>query len=151
VGSAALSKEGAHVYITGRREQELATALTQIGGEATGVRGEAPMTAEHVLRLHIDGFNRALQQRDYAALEAIYSERYMLVRSDGSVLNKEQVLRDLREQGLMFPRIDIEDLLIRVFGSTAILTPRAKQHRRATGRAQMRTSGSLRCMLKRVT
>jgi hypothetical protein len=42
------------------------------------------MTAEHVLRLHIDGFNRALQQQDYAALEAIYWERYMLVRPAGS-------------------------------------------------------------------
>ena len=34
----ALAKEGAHVYITGRREQELATAVQQIGGNATGVR-----------------------------------------------------------------------------------------------------------------
>ena len=56
------------------------------------------MTAEHVLRLHTDGFNRALQQQDYRALEEIYSVRYMLVRPDGSVLNKEEVLRDLREQ-----------------------------------------------------
>ncbi len=34
----ALAKEGAHVYITGRREQELATAVQQIGGN--GVRGD---------------------------------------------------------------------------------------------------------------
>ena len=39
------------------------------------------MTPEEVLRLHTDGFNRALRQHDYAALEAIYSERYMLVRT----------------------------------------------------------------------
>jgi hypothetical protein len=51
-----------------------------------------------------------LQQQDYAALEAIYSERYMLVRPDGSVLNKEQILKDLRERGLTFHRIDLEDL-----------------------------------------
>jgi NAD(P)-dependent dehydrogenase (short-subunit alcohol dehydrogenase family) len=36
----ALAKEGAHVYITGRREQELATAVQQIGRNATGVRGD---------------------------------------------------------------------------------------------------------------
>ena len=36
----ALAKEGAHVYITGRREQELAAAVQQIGGNATGVRGD---------------------------------------------------------------------------------------------------------------
>ena len=36
----ALAKEGAHVYITGRREQDLATAVQQIGENATGVRGD---------------------------------------------------------------------------------------------------------------
>src|SRR5437899_9567966 len=36
----ALAKEGAHVYITGRREPELRTAVQQIGRNATGVRGE---------------------------------------------------------------------------------------------------------------
>src|ERR1700747_1041642 len=36
----ALPKEGAHVYITGRREPELRTAVQQIGRNATGVRGD---------------------------------------------------------------------------------------------------------------
>ena len=36
----ALAKEGAYVYITGRRERELTTSVQQIGGNATGVRGD---------------------------------------------------------------------------------------------------------------
>src|SRR6201997_2042995 len=36
----ALAKEGAHVYITGRREPELRTAVQHIGRNATGVRGD---------------------------------------------------------------------------------------------------------------
>jgi NAD(P)-dependent dehydrogenase (short-subunit alcohol dehydrogenase family) len=36
----ALAKEGAYVYITGRRERELTTAVQQIGGNATGVLGD---------------------------------------------------------------------------------------------------------------
>ena len=36
----ALAKEGAYVYITGRRERELTTAVQQIGGNATAVRGD---------------------------------------------------------------------------------------------------------------
>jgi len=36
----ALVKEGAYVYITGRRERELATAVQEIGGNATGVQGD---------------------------------------------------------------------------------------------------------------
>jgi NAD(P)-dependent dehydrogenase (short-subunit alcohol dehydrogenase family) len=36
----ALAREGSHVYITGRREQELATAVQQIGSNVTGVQGD---------------------------------------------------------------------------------------------------------------
>jgi hypothetical protein len=40
------------------------------------------MTAAQVLQVHTEGFNRALTQQDYGALEGIYSEMYMLVRPD---------------------------------------------------------------------
>jgi ketosteroid isomerase-like protein len=84
------------------------------------------MTAEQVLQLHSEGFNRALIQQDYGALEGIYSEIYMLVRPDGSVLNKQQVLKDLREQGLKFHSIELEDAVVRVIGPVAILTAATK-------------------------
>lgn len=61
------------------------------------------MTEEELLRLHSEDFNQALVRQDYGALQRIYSERYMLVRPDGSVLNKQQVLKDLREQGVEIP------------------------------------------------
>jgi hypothetical protein len=83
------------------------------------------MTAEQVLQLHSEGFNRALTQQDYDALEGIYSEMYMLVRPDGSVLNKQQVLKDLREQ-LRVRSIELEDAAVRVVGSVAILTAASK-------------------------
>ena len=83
------------------------------------------MTAEQVLQLHAEGFNQALTQQDYHALEGIYSEIYMLVRPDGSVLNKQQVLKDLREQ-LMIHSIELEDAVVRVVGSVAILTAASK-------------------------
>ena len=84
------------------------------------------MTTEQVLQLHSEGFNRALIQQDYGALEGIYSEMYMLVRPDGSVLNKQQVLKDLREQGLRIHSIELEDAVVRVVGSVAILTAASK-------------------------
>jgi Domain of unknown function (DUF4440) len=84
------------------------------------------MTAKQVLQLHSEGFNRALIQQDYDALEGIYSEIYMLVRPDGSVLNKQQILKDLREQGLRIHSIDLEDAAVRVVGSVAILTAASK-------------------------
>jgi hypothetical protein len=84
------------------------------------------MTAEQVLQLHSEGFNRALTQQDYDALEGIYSERYMLVLPDGSVLNKRQILKDLREQGLRIHSIELEDAAVRVADSVAILTAASK-------------------------
>jgi NAD(P)-dependent dehydrogenase (short-subunit alcohol dehydrogenase family) len=36
----ALAREGSHVYITGRRERDLATAVQQFGSNVTGVHGD---------------------------------------------------------------------------------------------------------------
>jgi ketosteroid isomerase-like protein len=84
------------------------------------------MTAEEVLHLHTEGFNQALKQQDYVELEQIYSNIYMLVRPDGTLLNKQQVLKDLREQGLTFHSIEVIDPVVRVLGSAAILTAESR-------------------------
>ncbi len=63
------------------------------------------MTVEDVVRTHTEGFNRALTAHDLDALSAIYTDDYMLVRPDGSVLGKEDVLRDLGAGGLRFTSI----------------------------------------------
>ena len=80
------------------------------------------MTEAEVLRIHTNCFYGALKSQDFVALEGLYSDRYMLVRPDGSILNKQQVLNDLREQGLAFQSIDLEREQVRLFGSVAILT-----------------------------
>src|ERR1700726_328546 len=80
------------------------------------------MTAEQILRIHTDIFNRALREQDYAALEELYAGDYMLVRPDGSVLNKQEVLQDLRSGGLRFHSIQLGQTEVRMYGSTAVLT-----------------------------
>jgi hypothetical protein len=84
------------------------------------------MTAEDILSIHKDTFNRALMEQDYIALEGLYADDYMLVRPDGSVLNKQEVLRDLRSDGLRFPSIEIDQTEVRMYGSTAVLTAESK-------------------------
>ena len=84
------------------------------------------MTEELLLRCHSEDFNQALIRQDYGALDQIYSEQYMLVRPDGSVLNKQQVLTDLREMGLKFHSIELNDAVARVFDSVGILTGESK-------------------------
>jgi ketosteroid isomerase-like protein len=80
------------------------------------------MTEAEVLRTHADLFNGALKSRDWNQLAAIYSDDYMLVRPDGSVLCKEEVLADLRIGGLAVKAIEIADVKVRIHGGTAILT-----------------------------
>jgi len=80
------------------------------------------MTEAEVLRTHVDFFNGALKSRDWDQLAAIYSDDYMLVRPDGSVLSKEEVLADLRIGGLAFKAIEIADVKVRIHGDAAILT-----------------------------
>src|SRR5580698_6346565 len=85
-------------------------------------RGERKMTEAEVLRTHVELFYGALKSRDWDQLAAIYSDDYMLVRPDGSVLSKQEVLTDLRIGGLTFKAIEIADVKIRIHGDTAILT-----------------------------
>ena len=80
------------------------------------------MTAEEVLRVHRNIFYRSLIKHDYDALADLYANEYMLVRPDGSVLNKEAVLRDLKFGGLTFKSIELSGEDVRSYGETAILT-----------------------------
>jgi hypothetical protein len=80
------------------------------------------MTADEVLRTHNDVFYGALKSGDYAALEEPYSDDYMLVRSDGSVRDKREVLRDLRTNGRRFHSIERRDGAVWISGPTAVLT-----------------------------
>jgi hypothetical protein len=57
------------------------------------------MTKEDVLRTHTQVFYGALKSQDYDALAHVYADDYQLVRPDGSLLNKEQVLKTCATNG----------------------------------------------------
>src|SRR6266850_3395111 len=80
------------------------------------------MTKDEILKVHSGVFYAALTSQNYAALEELYSDDYILVRPDGSVLNKQEVLQDLRNNGLTFHSIDLLQSLVRIYGSTALVT-----------------------------
>ena len=67
------------------------------------------LTAEEVARTHTEVFNAALLSGDLDTLAMLYADDYMLVRPDGSVLSKDEVLYDLREGGLTFKSIEVTE------------------------------------------
>ncbi len=80
------------------------------------------MTESEVIAVHRNGFYKALLSQDYTALSELYLDDYLLVRPNGSVLNKQQVLDDLSETGLQFTAIDLIAEKVRVYGDNAIIT-----------------------------
>jgi ketosteroid isomerase-like protein len=80
------------------------------------------LTADEVARTHTQVFNAALLSRDLDTLATLYADDYMLVRPDGSVLSKDEVLCDLREGGLTFKSIEVTNIKVRVHGTAALLT-----------------------------
>lgn len=92
------------------------------------------MTAEEVLRVHRDIFYRSLIDQDYDALADLYANDYMLVRPDGSVLNKKAVLHDLKLGGLTFKSIELVGEEVRIYGETAIVTGESRTLARRDGK-----------------
>ncbi|WP_029919996.1 nuclear transport factor 2 family protein [Nevskia soli] len=80
------------------------------------------MTAGNVLDAQRNLFYRALIAMDLELLASVYSDDYMLVRADGTVLDKQDVLDDLKRGSLRFKSIELFDERIRICGDHAILT-----------------------------
>jgi hypothetical protein len=91
------------------------------------------MTRELVLTTHRDVFYRALLERKWDTLATLYADEYMLVRSDGSVLSKDEVLADLRAQNRSFESIELSDENLRIIDSVAILTGQSRTRSRHAG------------------
>jgi ketosteroid isomerase-like protein len=80
------------------------------------------MTVEQVLKTQREVFYRSLLEKDWDVLADLYAEDYTLIRSDGSLLTKDEVLRDLQAVKLVFESIELSDEKVRIVGSVAILT-----------------------------
>jgi ketosteroid isomerase-like protein len=84
------------------------------------------MTEEEVSRAHREDFYGALKNNDLEKLSQVYSDDYMLVRPDGSVFSKAQILNDLKSHAMSFPSIELTNEKIRIYGSVGVLTGDSK-------------------------
>ena len=93
-------------------------------GDTLPVRDGASseLTAEEVSRIHREDFYGALRQNDLEKLSQIYSDDYMLVRPDGSVFSKAEILDDLKTHAMSFQSIELTNEKVRLYGPVGILT-----------------------------
>lgn len=75
----------------------------------------------------------AMTKGDVAALDGLLAEELTYTHSTGQVETKRQFLDDVRSGRLKYEFIAPEDVLVRVYGTTAVATGRA--------RIQVRTQG----------
>jgi ketosteroid isomerase-like protein len=84
------------------------------------------MTEQEVSRAHHEDFYGALKNNDLEKLSKIYSDDYMLVRPEGSVFSKSQILDDLKAHAMSFKSIELTNEKIRIYGPVGILTGDSK-------------------------
>jgi ketosteroid isomerase-like protein len=67
-------------------------------------------------------FLQLLKSGDIPSLEKIYAEDYILIRPNGDILNKKQILADLHQHSAHFTSFDVTEIQIRTKESVGILT-----------------------------
>lgn len=67
-------------------------------------------------------FVDALKTGNLAVLEKIYAEDYLLVRPNGDILSKREILADLKAHHMLFTNYATMHLAIKVHGMVGILT-----------------------------
>jgi ketosteroid isomerase-like protein len=90
--------------------QEVKTA-----GELKGKQEREVLAA---LRTWLD----ALARNDFAAVERIVADDYVITAAEGKVMNKTEDLEPIKTGDVKFETANVEDVNIRVFGKTAIVT-----------------------------
>src|SRR6267378_979506 len=82
-----------------------------------GVHNDRDRGSQHARPIQL-----CFKESRLGGVRAIYSDDYMLVRSDGAALSKQEVLKDLQIGGLEFKEVEVADVMVRIHGEVAILT-----------------------------
>ena len=80
------------------------------------------MTEEQVRRVHHNDFYGALEKKDLAKLSQIYADDYVLVRPDGNMLSKAEILDELKSHAMTIKVIELANERIRIYGPVGVVT-----------------------------
>ena len=122
----------------------LLTSLVALTVCARLVYGDAPMTsrqsdandttAEVIRRLHLEGV-RAQLRSDTATLERVWSDDHTFTNALGIVQTKNERLSEIRSGARRLESFDIDDIRVRVYHDTAVVTSRGRLKGQRDGQA----------------
>jgi ketosteroid isomerase-like protein len=103
----------------------LAAAVLLIAVPAWAAEPPPALRAE-LLRLEAD-WNRAVAEKDAAALDRILAPEFQLIWVDGSVSHKADLLAGVRARRATIDPFTTEEVRVQVYGDTAVVTGRFTQ------------------------
>jgi ketosteroid isomerase-like protein len=109
------------------KEQETSVGLAQADGQRpalTPLRGETSGRAvQEVLDVKRQ-YDEAQLKNDSAWFERMFADDYVFVMPDSSVVTKPQTVEELRSRDITWDSAVGEDMGVRVYGDTAVVTGR---------------------------
>lgn len=90
-----------------------------------GEKVAASSSVEQAVQQRLNELNTALNSNDTAALDRIYADDYTLVNPSGAVTTKAQRLAALKSGELKYESVSVDEVNIRSYGDTAVVTDRA--------------------------
>jgi len=90
-----------------------------------GEKVAASSSVEQAVQQRLNELNTALGSSDTAALDRIYADDYTLVNMSGAVTTKAQRLAAIKSGELKYESISVDQVNIRSYGDTAVVTDRA--------------------------
>jgi ketosteroid isomerase-like protein len=103
----------------------LTVAQLALGLQAQDNQGQA--TSEQELRKVEREWDAAIVSRDVAALDRILSEDFRYIDSAGDVHSKNDIVQGVKSSEAVIEPFETEDVQVRIYGDTAVLTGRFMQ------------------------
>src|SRR5262245_36921493 len=104
----------------------LAIAVSSLAlGQTNGSKTKQSSNVEQAIKQLDNERIQAIQKSDTAFLERVYADDYIVIGTNGAVRNKAQVIADIKSGALKVESIKDDELKVRVYGDTAILTGRS--------------------------
>ena len=103
----------------------LMTAAPLARGQTIDHRATALRDAAQAVKQLDNELNSAARRNDAAALERIFADEYTCTNAVGAVTTKTQIIANIKSGDLKYESIHNDDVMLRVYGETAVVTGRA--------------------------